>query len=486
MNKNSVDLPLSLVPAAQYVRMSDEGQQYSIENQKAAIQEYAACHGFVLVKTYADAGKSGVIAKNRKALRQLLKDVVSGEAEYKAILVYDINRWGRFQNNDEGAYYEFQCYRSGVPLHYCAEEFANDGTASSSIMKALKRSMAAEFSRELSEKVFRGKSRIVRLGFWVGGKAGCGYRRLMVSADGKRKQLLKDGEHKSLTTDRVILVLGPRKEVELVRKIFSMAQEGIGCSEIAYQLNGRCIPRPNGKQWRPCDVRNIVTNPKYAGLPRRADHLWSNEKIFRKLRRLLAKKGRLSISLIATTPGMPSGRTLRKRFGNYRDLYKAIGYQTPYEDLCGNRDAGCSMFLRRKLVSRIKEMFPDNVKITHLPTGSRSILLIDDSFMVSVLVCPLQQPRRWAPFWLVQPNPAERGLITVLCKLDSSCKRILCYYLFPRVVMSGKTHASYKNDPWLRTGTKLTSLAEFYEVVKRVRAQLMTQDEPSFHLVRGG
>ena len=57
-----------LVPAAQYVRMSDESQDYSIENQKATIQEYAARYGFVVVKTYPDLGKSGVVAKHRLAL----------------------------------------------------------------------------------------------------------------------------------------------------------------------------------------------------------------------------------------------------------------------------------------------------------------------------------------------------------------------------------------------------------------------------------
>jgi DNA invertase Pin-like site-specific DNA recombinase len=156
------------VRAAQYVRMSDEAQQYSIDNQKAAIQEYAVRHGFVIVKTYADVGKSGVVAKNRKGLGELLRDVVN-RAEYEAILVYDVSRWGRFPNNDEAAHYEFLCSSSGIPLHYCAEPFVNDGTASSSILKALKRSMAAEFSRELGEKVFRGKTRIVQLGYWVGG-----------------------------------------------------------------------------------------------------------------------------------------------------------------------------------------------------------------------------------------------------------------------------------------------------------------------------
>jgi DNA invertase Pin-like site-specific DNA recombinase len=194
----------SLVPAAQYVRMSDEAQHYSIENQKSAIQEYADRHHFLIVKTYSDPGRSGVIIKNRPALRQLLKDVVSGDSGYKAILVYDVSRWGRFRNNDEAAHYEFLCSSSGIPLHYCAEPFTNDGTASSSLLKALKRSMAAEFSRELGEKVFRSKSRLVQLGYWVGGASGCGYRRLMISANGKRKQTLNFGEHKSLTTDRVV------------------------------------------------------------------------------------------------------------------------------------------------------------------------------------------------------------------------------------------------------------------------------------------
>jgi Resolvase, N terminal domain len=66
--KTRIAEPLSNpVPAAQYVRMSDEGQPYSIENQKAANAEYASRNGFVIVKTYADVGRSGVIAKNRIA-----------------------------------------------------------------------------------------------------------------------------------------------------------------------------------------------------------------------------------------------------------------------------------------------------------------------------------------------------------------------------------------------------------------------------------
>jgi DNA invertase Pin-like site-specific DNA recombinase len=121
---------LPLVPAAQYVRMSDDAQQYSIDNQKEAIQEYAAHHRFTIVKTYTDSAKSGVVGKRRAALRELLKDVVGGNPGFRAVLVYDVSRWGRYPNNDEAAYYEFLCHRSGTPLHYCAETFANDGSVS--------------------------------------------------------------------------------------------------------------------------------------------------------------------------------------------------------------------------------------------------------------------------------------------------------------------------------------------------------------------
>jgi len=196
------------IPAAQYLRMSTEHQQYSLDNQSAAIQKYAESHGFDVVRTYSDAAKSGVVLKHRAGLRQLLEDVVSETPGYQAILVYDVSRWGRFQDTDEAAHYEFLCKSAGVPVHYCAETFANDGTLPSLIMKALKRTMAGEYSRELGVKVFAGQKRLTLLGFKNGGKAGYGLRRMLVSASGITKQELASGERKNIANDRVILVPG--------------------------------------------------------------------------------------------------------------------------------------------------------------------------------------------------------------------------------------------------------------------------------------
>lgn len=57
--------------AAEYVRMSTEHQQYSTENQADKIREYAQRRGIEIVRTYADAGKSGLSIDGRQALQQL-------------------------------------------------------------------------------------------------------------------------------------------------------------------------------------------------------------------------------------------------------------------------------------------------------------------------------------------------------------------------------------------------------------------------------
>ena len=235
-----------LIPAAQYLRMSTEHQQYSLENQSLAIRKYAELHGFDLVQTYTDTARSGVVLRLRTGLQQLLQDVVRGSSAYRAILVYDVSRWGRFQDTDESAHYEFLCKSAGVPVHYCAETFANDGSLPSLIMKALKRTMAGEYSRELGVKVFAGQKRLALLGFKQGGSPGYGLRRLLVSADRIPKQSLAVGERKSIATDRVILVPGPEHEIQVVKDIFRMlVSEKRTVYSIARELNrrGARVPR---------------------------------------------------------------------------------------------------------------------------------------------------------------------------------------------------------------------------------------------------
>lgn len=209
------------VRAAEYVRMSTEHQQYSTENQRDRIREYAVRRGLEIVRTYADEGKSGLRIDGRQALQQLIKDVESGHANFQVILVYDVSRWGRFQDADESAYYEYVCRRVGIQVAYCAEQFENDGSPVSTIVKGVKRAMAGEYSRELSAKVFAGQCRLIELGFRQGGPAGYGLRRVLIDQHGIMKGELQRGEHKSLQTDRVILMPGPESEIRIINLIYN-------------------------------------------------------------------------------------------------------------------------------------------------------------------------------------------------------------------------------------------------------------------------
>ena len=151
----------------------------------------------VIVRTYTDVGKTGLTLTERPGLKQLLSHVEGGSPGYSAVLVYDVSRWGRFQDADESAYYEYRCRRAKIAVHYCAEMFTNDGSVTAALLKALKRAMAAEYSRELSVKVFDGQSRLTELGFHQGGSAGYGIRRLLVNQSGEPKFVLKAGEEKN-------------------------------------------------------------------------------------------------------------------------------------------------------------------------------------------------------------------------------------------------------------------------------------------------
>jgi DNA invertase Pin-like site-specific DNA recombinase len=147
-------------PAAQYVRMSTEHQQYSPENQLEIIRQYAGAHNMEIVQEYSDHGRSGLNIAARDGLNQLMADVEAKRTNFTSLLVYDVSRWRRFQDVDESAYYEYVLRGAGIRVHYCAEQFENDGSMSSSVLKTLKRSMAAEYSRELSVKVFSGQCRL--------------------------------------------------------------------------------------------------------------------------------------------------------------------------------------------------------------------------------------------------------------------------------------------------------------------------------------
>jgi len=504
---------MSLIPVAQYLRMSTEHQQYSLENQAAAIRSYAENHGFCIIETYSDGARSGVVLARRLGLQKLLQDVVSGKSMFKAVLVYDVSRWGRFQDTDEAAHYEFLCKAAGVPVHYCAEAFSNDGSLSSLIMKALKRAMAGEYSRELGVKVLEGQKRLARLGFKQGGIPGYGLRRMLISADGQQKFQLADGERKSIATDRVILVPGPLEELQCVREIYRMFLiERRSSQSIATELNYKGIHYLRETRWNNQTVLNILQLPKYTGchvfnrtsqklcsptlrLPRSE---WivkdgafeslidrstydkvqqrlrertvnrSDEELLVSLRSLLTARGRLSHQLIKSSPDTPSPSTYRYRFGSLGRAYELIGYGKPADfsaiDLRRRTQA-----LRKELIERIAALFPETVLIIRKSGRCRSQLRLQNGRLVSVIVARAVHAETKAIRWRVDPIVRERRSILLLARLNSKNHEFRDFHVFPRMDRAHRFDIEWR-DPWLKIGERLHKLSEFPEAMERVRS----------------
>lgn len=359
-------------PAAQYLRMSTEHQNYSLHHQAAAIAAYAEVRGYELVVTYADAGRSGLRLESRDALKGLLADALSGDAPFRTILVFDVSRWGRFQDPDQAAHYEFVCREAGVPVEYCAEPFDNDGSVVASIMKHVKRVMAAEYSRELSSKVLLAQRRLAARGFWQGGPPGYGLHRQTVDRTGKPQTLLVAGQHKAIHDHRVVVAPGSRSEIRVIRRIYRLyVRDRTPRSVIARILREAGETHPSGRAWTPAMVKHVLTSECYIGnivfhqrtsrlgsrRVRTAPAEWvraeqalrpivsrtmfeeaqeirrnrilrlSQEETLRRLQALLERNGRLTSKMIKAAPGIPSPTSLKRHFGSIAATYQALGYK---------------------------------------------------------------------------------------------------------------------------------------------------------------
>lgn len=74
-----------------------DNQKYSTENQLDVIRSYAAARGLHILRVFEDSGRSGLRLDGREALQNLMAEVQSCRGDFKAILVYDVSRWGVFR-----------------------------------------------------------------------------------------------------------------------------------------------------------------------------------------------------------------------------------------------------------------------------------------------------------------------------------------------------------------------------------------------------
>lgn len=510
VRKSHLPTPQLAVRAAQYVRMSTDRQQYSIQNQLAAISLYAAAHQLTIMRTYLDEATSGLRLGNRPGLIALLDDVQSGSADFANILVFDVSRWGRFQDTDESAHYEFICKKARIKVIYCAEVFENDGSPMSGIFKNLKRLMAAEYSRELSGKVFAGQSRVAGLGFWVGGQPGYGLRRELVDAKGNSKGLLERGQQKWLQTDRVILRPGPADEVATVRWIFErFVRDRKNETSIARELNAGGIANHRGVPWNLQMIGRMLRNEVYLGntvyyrtsnrlrrprvmnprekwvrgenaldpiIPRdvfndaqniiESRKRLSSDELLKRLRILHRRRGKLSPKIIDESGSTPKHFVYERRFGSLRQAYALIGYTS--EINCAYLDARAARDnLVKELAAQIAAGLP-RVNPTLIVERSGGCLSVNERFFISLRVA-----RCWhhsqtdCSTWTLRSGARPRPGLVVVARLNQENSKPLDYLLIPMAELPKRPQMFHEVSLFKRHKGRFKDVSALIRALKR-------------------
>jgi hypothetical protein len=401
-----------------------------------------------------------------------------------------------------------------VAVHYCAEQFENDGSPVSTIVKSVKRAMAGEYSRELSSKVFQGACRLIQKGFKQGGTSGFGLRRMLIDQSGERKAMLKIGEQKSIQTDRVVLVRGPDEEVKIVRWIYqTFIGDGKNESEIAKLLNAQGVATDFGRMWNRATVHQVLTNEKYIGnnvyhrtsfkLKRkhvenppdkwvRANGVFegiiepelffkareiilarsqklTDEEMLAKLRGLLSQHGHISGILIDETESLPSSAAFSHRFGSLISAYQLIGYD-PKIDYS-------FIEINRKLRKRHPEIVASVVQNIEALGAKASwdenadLLWVNNELRVSIVLCRHTATLVGSSRWLIRLDAGLKPDITIAVRMDATNEGIRDYYVLPGIDMMWENlRVAEANGIYLDT-YRFDTLDFFFGMAERVNLE---------------
>lgn len=493
--------------AAIYVRVSTDKQNYSTAHQTADLTAFALSLDLTIVKRYTDEGKSGLDIKGRAALRELLSDVQSGRATYGTILIYDVSRWGRFQDVDESAYYEYLCRAAGIIVLYSAEQFKNDGSPISSLIKAIKRTMAAEYSRELSNKVFSAQCRFISMGYKQGGSAGYGLRRLSVSVDGQPRRVLQPGERKGSPTDRVIYTLGPANEIEILCRIYRMyLDNGLGDTAISKALNDQGVPSEFGRRWTPWLVRSVLTNEKYTGtisfnrgsfklkrkLVANPKEMWvrydgafvsplpagsfdraraerkrrlsspTDEELLARLRNLHQLHGKVTTSLLTEHVNSTMPKLLANRFGTITNAYCRAGIPT---------SSNCSYVAARRFIAKTRENTLREVRMLALAGGAsvssggeRNEFIFNDWLRVRAVMVRCRGGKQGFARWKIPENMLSNVDFAIGVRMSRKNDEVAAYYLLSRSQIETGTITFKEELPEYLADCRFDTLAQMFGV----------------------
>ena len=238
---------------ALYCRISLEdggdNESMSISNQKIMLRDFAEKHGMFQYEYYVDDGYTGRNF-NRPAFQRMITDIEAGKIG--CVITKDLSRLGR-NYIEAGSYIEIF-----FPKHNVRYIAITDGvdslTRQEMDITPFKNILNDMYSRDISKKVLAGRMTRSRQGKYGGGPTPLG--------------LMRDPD------DNGHLILDP-ETAPVIRKIYDLALDGLGCMRIAKKLMEDRVPITRVKGNTECDVNyyawggarisHILRNPFYKG-----------------------------------------------------------------------------------------------------------------------------------------------------------------------------------------------------------------------------
>lgn len=108
---------------------------------------------------------------------------------------------------------------------------------------------SGKFRDDLAEKMIYAQLQLAAQGFTTGGRAPFGFRRNLISAEGKVIRALADGEIVRQKGHHVVWLPGPAEELDLIKRILTMLEK-LPASQVARTLTEEGIPSPDAGRLR--------------------------------------------------------------------------------------------------------------------------------------------------------------------------------------------------------------------------------------------
>lgn len=248
--------------AIAYLRKSTDIQEASLEQQKEKIIQFAKEHSIAVIEFFAEEA-CGENVEARPQFRRMI-ECCKSEVVFQYVLVYDISRWGRFENPKESVYWEVEIEKAGRKLVFISEGFKDDSIGTS-ITNFVKSAEASEYLKNVRRQTKRGMIYNAQQGFWMGGRPPYGYSRAIVE-NCRVVAILPEGKQKGIKGQKIKLVVN-KPQAKIIKTIFVMnALQGLSTLSIVRYLNQNNYPPPRGKLWMKHSIWRMLHNEVYIGM----------------------------------------------------------------------------------------------------------------------------------------------------------------------------------------------------------------------------